>query len=362
MRIGILTQPLLANYGGILQNYALQTILRDFGHEPITLRVVPFGVYPYWKRPLWILKHIATGTLDWSNYPPNVVKQRMRQCEGICKFVEDNIIAGIMHERYTVRDIKKYRLEVLVVGSDQTWRPIYNWKTLYDMFLRFAWRSKVKRIAYAASFGTDEWEFTLEQTKKCKRLIQRFDAVSVREKSAVILCRKWLDYEAEWVLDPTFLLSPERYNELCSDIPCEAPYLFAYMLDITDEKRRYIESMAKLLGLSLRIVQADQAVTPDDSPKDWLAAFRDAAFVITDSFHGTAFSINYGRPFIAIRNSSRGNARFDSLIEDFGVESRVLNEVPDVAIELPLEIDWESVNEKLDRRRRQSIEYIKRNL
>lgn len=362
MKIGILTQPLLANYGGVLQNYALQTVLKDLGHDPITLRINPVDRYPYWKRPLWFLKNLSCRTLDWSKYPPNVYKQRIAKCRGINEFIEDHITVGRIHNKYTVRDIKKYHLEALVVGSDQTWRPRYNWKTLYDMFLHFARRSNIKRIAYAASFGTNEWEFTPEQTEVCKRLIQQFDAVSVREESGVDLCRKWLDHTAEWVLDPTFLLSPERYNELCSDIPREAPYLFAYVLDITDHKRAYIEGVAKQLNLVPRIVQAYKAITPEDTPEKWLAKFRDAGFVITDSFHGTAFSINYGRPFLAFQNAGRGNARFDSLVKDFGIGHRILSEIPDAGIKMPPELDWELIRKSLDRRREESITFLRGNL
>ena len=99
--------------------------------------------------------------------------------------------------------------DAFIVGSDQVWRPSYN-QHLEQAFLNFTenWKN-VKRIAYAASFGVDNWEFTKKQTKECKRLVQKFDFVSVREDTAVNLCKEHLGIEATHVLDPTLLLSAD---------------------------------------------------------------------------------------------------------------------------------------------------------
>ncbi len=358
MKIGILTQPLKDNYGGILQNYALQTALRDMGHEPVTLRS---DRYPLWRWPLSLGKTLLGRSGDFMTFPPLARAKERRRAGGMLAFIERHIRLGKSRSRYCRGDIGRYGLDALIVGSDQTWRPKYN-ASIPDMFLRFAAGAGVIRLAYAASFGTSVWELTPRQTALCRKLVKDFRAVSVREDSGVGLCRDHLGCDAEWVLDPTFLLTPDRYAALCADIPRESPYLFAYLLDITPEKRAYVESVAGKLGLGMRILEAGRAVCSDDSPERWLAAFRDAAFVITDSFHGTAFAVNFGRPFITFTNAHRGNARFDSLARDFGIGHRILSEVPSPGAAMPEDIDWQAVAARMAARREQSMRFLRTGL
>ena len=157
-------------------------------------------------------------------------------------------------------------------------------------------------MAYAASFGTDQWEYTPEQEAECARLAKLFDAISVREASGVGLCKEHFDVEATHVLDPTLLLTANDYNDLCKGIEPREPFVFAYILDMTEQKVAEIKAFAEAKGLSCFIKSADADISDADSIELWLSYFRDAAYVITDSFHGTAFSINYNN-FITIYNN-----------------------------------------------------------
>lgn len=145
-------------------------------------------------------------------------------------------------------------------------------------------------MAYAASFGVDQWEYSLLQTARCKRLARRLDAVSVREQSGIALCASHLGIKAIETLDPTLLLSPQDYAALCTDVPkVEERFLAAYLLDMDDEKRNIVEHFTSQYQLAVRYVSADQNLSL--RVEEWLALFRDAKFVVTDSFHGTVFHL-----------------------------------------------------------------------
>ena len=209
-------------------------------------------------------------------------------------------------------------IDAFVVGSDQVWRPKYA-PNLGDVFLGFVKTSGVRRISYAASFGVDHWEFSPKQTKFCSALAKRFNAVSVREESGVKICKENLGVDATWVLDPTLLLDKEDYAEICKDVPVETKQILAaYVLNIDDSILGLCKSIAKEKGLELKVFSADTKAKI--SVPEWLAMFRDASYVVTDSFHGTAFSIIFGKEFKCLYNESRGSARFESLLNLYNSE------------------------------------------
>ena len=129
-----------------------------------------------------------------------------------------------------------------------------------------------------------KWEFTQQQTEQCAVLAKRFDGISVREKSGVALCNKYLGVNATHVLDPTLLMKSQDYIKLCSHISKREPFIFAYVLDESEEKIKSIVRFAECRGLPYIIKGADNTVSDDDTIELWLSYFRDAAFVVTDSF------------------------------------------------------------------------------
>ena len=187
---------------------------------------------------------------------------------------------------------------------------------------------------------------------------QRFDAISVREASGVKLCRDYLRMESTHVLDPTLLLTAEDYTRLCTEIPYRGPFVFAYILDQSEEKIKEIKSFADREGLPYLIQSAGPNVQEDDSVELWISRFRDAAYVITDSFHGTAFSINFEKEFYVYGNPNRGNSRFDSLLGLFDLKNRIV----DKNITKMEKIDWEKVEFMLVSERDKSQNFIKVNM
>ncbi len=352
MRIGIITQPLTTNYGGILQNYALQEVLRRMGHEPWT---VDYGrmSWSFWLYRA--LRVTARKALGRKAIFPSMPHKISREQAPLRRFVKRHINLTRPRTWYIRPSvIKKYHFQVLVAGSDQVWRPRYNGK-LERCFFDFASGWDVRRVAYGASFGTDEWEFTEAQTRVCAALAKKFDGISVRELSGVEMCRKHLGVDVGQVLDPTLLLGKEDYSKLCGAVPVREAFVFAYILDGSPEKVEAVKEFAQQKGLPYFVKSAGPAVRPDDSVELWLSYFRDAAYVITDSFHGTAFSIMFNKEFYVYANVHRGNSRFESLLGLLGLEDRMMESLP----ENEEAVNWPEVNRKLEEERKMSVGWLK---
>ena len=341
MKIGITTRPLQANYGGILQNYALQQALKRLGHEAITIDLVPsYSLYRYLRS---LCKTLLLWPIPWKRRKFVSYGTASSRSNAIEKFCKNHIALTKPLHRYQSLLVEQYDLEAVITGSDQVWRSKYNRYAghLEDMFLRFVSKPNVKKLAYAASFGIDEWDYSPELTKECSRLAKEFMAISVREGSGIVLCNKHLDVEAIQVIHPTLLLDKADYEQLCADIPVEStPFTAVYVLDKSLPKMQLIQKLASEIGLPTKIFSAHHGMTL--SIEEWLAMFRDARYLITDSFHGTAFSIIFNKPFVAIGNENRGMTRFNSLLSLFGLKERLY--VSDKECDTSTNIDWEAVN------------------
>lgn len=324
MNILILTQPLLNNYGGLLQNFAMQRILQRLGNQSITFDVmIP---RKFWKYILSYIKTLILFFIPGKRRPFAKFTKVPRRNTLLNDFVRLNLKTTKPSSVYSKRLIND--IDVVVVGSDQVWRPRYNY-SLEDMYLKFTKNLPIKRIAYAASFGVDNWEYTAKQTYKCAKFANKFDAISVREETGVKLCRKYLGVEAAWVLDPTLLLTKEDYLPLCQEIPlCEERYLAVYVLDENENMTATYEKEATSRRLIIKKFDADSK-NPLTVP-EWLAMFRDASYVVTDSFHGTVFSIIFGKEFKCVYNEGRGSARFESLLKLYN--SGKLDEMRDFSL------------------------------
>ena len=246
---------------------------------------------------------------------------------------------------------------------------------IYNSFLDFCENIKgIKRIAYAASFGVTEWEFNEEQTQECARLASLFDAVSVREVSGIELCREHLNVDAKHVLDPTLLLEKEDYIKLIKSEDCKSNgNMFCYILDNNSEIQQAIHKIEQKQGMKSFMVKAKKVgnhIPKDEEVNDyvkpsvnkWIRAFVDAEMVFTDSFHGCVFSIIFNKPFWVIGNKERGNARFDSLLKLFDLESRRIDvsEINDINLTEP--VDWVKVNSIKKEWQTKSVKFIKDNL
>lgn len=362
MRIAILTMPLRTNFGGILQCYALQTVLERMGHSVSVLNTDLYDVDLKIRIGLFIKRLIKTAVRKESKFY-GWKTEREIVCQHTQAFIDRNI-----HLR-NISDLSllnEGEYDAIVAGSDQIWRPLY-FQPIADAYLKFAqnWKS-VKKVAYAASFGVDKWEYTPQETDECASLLKSFNAISVRENSAIGLCKKYLGAEAVQVLDPTMLLSKDDYIRLTGKRAVERHKgdLFCYFLDETPEKIGIAHNLAGKNGW--KIFQANNANVDRQTlsfekriqkpVEEWIAGFRDAAFVVTDSFHGCVFSIIFNKPFLAIGNVERGFARFNSLLSLFDLQDR-LHESTNRLITLD-ETDYEAVNVKLESLRQKSLSFL----
>ena len=329
MNIAIVTQPLRFNYGGIVQNFALQTILKRMGHTVTTLdgdvkvrNTVKNVIRKIIRKIIRLLTNKNGLVLGFWKYQSTTSK-----LSKYTKLFVDKYIV-----KKDINTVKKRQYDAFVVGSDQVWRPSYS--NLDEAYLAFArkWKN-IKRISYAASFGTDDWEYTETETLYCRDLINKFDAVSVREASAVQLCQDHFGVNAIHVLDPTMLLSKEDYiKEINLDSITQSPgCLFYYFLDQNDNKINLVSTIEatkriKSFTVNSKVEQATACFEDRIQPpvENWLRAFYDAEFVITDSFHGCVFSMIFNKPFIVIANAKRGYARFESLLKLFGQNERLV--------------------------------------
>ena len=323
MRINIITQPLFCNYGGILQNYALQEVLRRMGHEVLTVNVPPREIasHPGWKDYAHAI--INLGKRIRSQYdcpflnPHTFAKKERELSEPQREFVRKYINKVDCKSPFTKETALDHPADLWIVGSDQVWRPWCS-PNIENYFFDFI-DDTTPRIAYAASFGTNRWEISEEQTPRIRELAARFKAISVREASGVELCKDYLGIEAQHVLDPTMLLTAEDYLALTgeNDYPQER-YIATYILDPNPAKKKAIKDAARAFGL--RVVPVGRMHRDCfDSVESWLATIAHADRVITDSFHGTVFSIIFRRPVKILENDIRGNSRLKSLIVMLGL-------------------------------------------
>lgn len=369
MRIGVLTLPLHNNFGGILQAYALQKVLKDFGHNVVLIdksRYISLGPW-YKKYPIYIKRGINRFIFG-KNIIIKADAEQNRFLKTIAKYTEP-FIEKYIRRVYTkdFSNIREKDFDVLIVGSDQIWRPKYFYSKIEDAYLDFAKEWKIKRITYAASFGTEEWEYTEKQTNNCATLLKKFNAVSVRESSAVQLCNDNFGVKAEHVLDPTMLLCKEDYIKLFRDYNTAQSdgNLFCYILDEGEEKKSIIDCIAKEKGLKAFYVNSryEELDAPleeriQQPVEKWLRAFNDAEYIVTDSFHACVFSIIFNKPFIVYGNRERGLARFKSLLSIFGLEERIVSTKEEATKTISKPINWEKVNESHRQWKEKSMSFL----
>lgn len=373
MKIGILTQPLHNNYGGILQAYALQKVLKDMGHEALIIQRCNnkrnfFDIFLFQLK-AFIKRHIGR---DY--YPLLSIEWQEHICKNNSLFIDEYVYPKSA-KLFTDVSFRSYvgsqNFDAFIVGSDQVWRPVYS-PRIETYFLDFVPRdSRVKKIAYAASFGVDRWEFNKNETGGCAALAKTFGAISVRENTGVELCNKYLGVHAEHVLDPTMLLDKSVYEKIAMKSRISSGDLFYYLLDLSSKKVAILSNINERIGgtpfTALPLSATYKNFRKEKSlnayvypgPSSWLRGFYDSKFVVTDSFHGCVFSIIFNRPFIAIGNEGRGMSRFKSLLSLFDLEERLVSPSEDIPITLiDKEIDWVKVNRKKEQLRDKSFQFL----
>ena len=366
MKIGIITLPFHTNYGGILQGFALQKVANNLGHDAITIYQAPKR-YPFYRSilrlPVRLFKRFLlkqnVPLLPEKNHNAYVKRENLRR-HFTNKFINKHIHTRIIR---SFTEIKKFEYGGFIVGSDQIWRPKYIRPFLFDAFLQFARNWDVIRCAYSASFGSDQWEMSTNETEHCKKLLQLFKGVSVREESGVAFVKKYFDRNAEWLIDPTLLIDASVYFNLfaqASPSPAKGKD-FIYILDSTPEsiqlRDTFIEQTThKTYNLSLLKEEAPLPV------ETWLQCIKEANTIVTDSFHVCVFSIIFKKQFFVIANPSRGISRLNSLFHKFGIENRVLDRETINSIKDFQPINYNLIQPILEHEREKAFAFLQQNL
>ena len=362
MKIGILTLPIKTNYGGILQAYALVRTLRKLGYDA-------WFIKRRWNNENQGILHL---TVKWFYH--KVIIRKFNAF--IDKYIKPQ--TAVIDSKEKVRNLVQYDFDGYVVGSDQIWRICNVRGADYNYFLDFTNGQIVKRVAYAASFGVDYWDDDRDASETISEIrpyINQFDGVSVREDSGVGLCKSLFGVDALHVLDPTLLLSKEDYISNLGLKIKPKKYIAVYILDMDKDKQDIIDKISSILDLPVRYINKgcfakiasrsnalDELLKP--GVKSWLTAMGEAAFVITDSFHGMAFSINFEKQFVAIGNIERGLTRFTSLLDLFGLRVQLIlkSEDLDRFDSNVCSIDYKKVNAIRQKLVKESINFLKRSL
>lgn len=379
-KIGIITLHQITNYGGILQAYALSHTIASMGYD---VEVIEKSMY---LKPLSFIEKCIL--YPWRFF----LKKCMKRKIAIRKEENQNSKVSLLYEsaEYTLPFVKKHiphryiqsfneihegEYHTFVVGSDQIWRPMYVREVFLDIqevFLNFTKNWDVRRISYAASFGSEEWEYTQEQTKHCIELISHFNAISCRETKGADFCKEHLNFaNSVTVIDPTMLLEQEDYITLVRGyLRKNTGDLMCYVLDENQRNNDIVNYIAKKMSMKPFSVKAKEpyfANSPIETRlqppvEEWLKGFEDAKFIITDSYHACVFSIIFRKPFAVIVNPVRGVARYKTLLSYFNLEYRMISEdnkkqIDDI-LTTPLHVD----ELKMKNLQVEAINYLKNNL
>lgn len=370
MKIGILTHPLELNYGGNLQAYALQKVLKDMGHEVLTIdrhnrkgcNSLLKTLLGYIKRNIQHYIFHKNITIKWNPFITD--EQYSILSSETQKFIIRNInlTRKVYSDELSSID-EEYQFDAYVVGSDQIWISTY----CPNSFLDFVHRPNIKKIVYAASTSEKAAFYNnCQLLNQCRILAKDFNGISVREDSLVDKVRTKLGLEAEFVLDPTLLLDKNDYLKVIGKSETFSPIIFSYILDWNISKNDILKELQN--EIQLPIIQGNlvdnSMLKPYPSIDDWINNVNRASFVVTDSFHGTVFAILFNKPFIAIVNEHRGKSRFISLLKMFNLEYRLVSESDSSIITsiVHSKIDWEHVNTILDIKRKYSIDFLLKSL
>ena len=379
-KIGIITLHQIINYGGILQALALQTVLERLGFEIEVIekymwpRQLSFAekmmIYPA-RKIKRIIKHKNSSVRREEKAYKKAFEQYYVGASKTLPFVNKYIQHRYV---YSFSELRSDDYYALVVGSDQIWRPCMVEAvnmTIKDAYLDFAKGWDVKRIAYAASFGVNDWEYSEAETDTCRLLIKKFDAVSCREESGMRFCKEKLSFpDAVTVLDPTMLLGRHDYDKLFADSPqIDKGELFCYILDDNEITQKVVDYIVQNKGWKRFdvIAKSNDVNAPIEDRtqppvEDWLYSFKHAKFIVTDSYHACVFSIIYQKPFLLIANKDRGIARYETLLSTFGLEQRMIHEFDvekiDDILAQQIVIDARLLSEKKDN----AIKFLKDSL
>lgn len=388
MKIGIVTYVKCDNYGAELQAYAMQYVYNKLGYDAEILdlekqnkdiasslsTIIPavvnrFKTYGL-KAPYKILQ-LVWDVIQRKKAKKQFAVEIQEKHELYTRFFNEKIKHSPKY--YTLKSVytEDMPYDVYVAGSDQIWNYMHT-DFLDVYFLEFANRFKAKKIAYAASLSVPDIPARLQA--EYKKYFENMDYIGVRELNGKDIVEKYSDKKATVVLDPTLLIRKEEWREhVANEIMKNEKYVLIYTLSGSKYIRNLAKSIAKRIGDGCKVVNIKSDFRPEKNdgiehlyqvgPKEWVGLIMNAAYMVTDSFHGTAFSINFNIPFTTLLNpSSNMNSRALSILEITGLKDRIIYDDGSNLLPETLTVDYERVNPIIDEWRKKSENYIHESL
>ncbi|MBR7127067.1 MAG: polysaccharide pyruvyl transferase family protein, partial [Lentisphaeria bacterium] len=310
------------NYGACLTAYALQEAVKSLGYSCAFVNEFP----PKKKY------NLSFGTLFVNKY-----LKLMPKFNNLKK-------AGMLADSF-------------ITGSDQVFRPQYlKRKYKRDRYLLKFVPETAKKIAFSASFGIDENEFINSKrsvVNDIKTALKTFDYLSTREDSGVDICKKQIHINAEWIIDPVFLIERQKYLELAAT--AKGDYRNKFVTYVLDKNPVYDELYQKLSDkyqqTPVHLAKSSLAV------EEWLRAFLEAEYIVTDSFHGVCFALMFNKKFIAVVNKKRGATRFESLQKLFSLNGQFVTDFESGNIDFEM-YDAERINCTIEERKKYALKVL----
>ena len=357
MKIGILTFHCAENYGAVLQCYATQEFLKSQGHEVCVIDYRP----NYLLRPYQLIHTKRIKCSKPLEAVVNLSKELIhipKRCYLKWAYRRFSTTYLALTKRVTATSIPA-ELEAYVVGSDQIWNPKLTKGFDEVYFCRFPFpKERKKYIAYAASMEAKALDAAAEHYYR--EALQQFDVLSVREQPLQQLLQPLTSQPVCQVLDPTLMVPTTMWDNLSAKVRLPEKYVLVYQgrsshhtLRIAKEIARQIDAEVVVLGtwFSLEHKLCYRCV----SPEGFVHAVRHAACVVTTSFHGTAFSIIFNRPFYTIRLNDGADSRSRSLLTSLGLYDRMVDTASSPTF---VPVDYALANTKLDEWRKISQEFL----
>lgn len=328
MKVGILTFHHTTNYGATLQAYALWKTIKQYGHDVEIIDYRPYKTAINYLGRLMPIKpiHGNYSKYKWeSHFIPYLIQAwRMR------RFLVSKIDLS-KEKTYTINNLGKFsdKYDIVICGSDQIWHTKDKFIGGFNssFFLDFVDREKTKKISYAPSFG--QTKKLGEYQQSISQLIGQFNNISVRDDNSLRLIEQECNRTATKVLDPTFL---NDFGEFKSTPKLDREYVLLYSIkSYTAEQESKIKSLIEsvpqlknllIVSLARPSKIADLNLITVD-PEEWVGYFRNAAYVITSSYHGTIFSLKFKRQFTIFTRPD--NVKIKDLLQDLNLESRIID-------------------------------------
>lgn len=327
-KVGIITIVDLTNYGNRLQNYAVSEVLRKKGISSETLNFVEC---PSSKRTICEAKQALRAVpfiydaVLFMMGKKNIKKRRIFRFNKFSrKYLPVKTVC--VDEKDDLKRIRN-KYDYFVIGSDQIWNPQYGYAKNYD----FAYFAKEEQIVcFSPSFGVSEIKEQYQE--KMGKYISKIPNISVREKSGTDIVKALSGKEAEVLIDPTMMLDADDWRKIkeTPQVDIQKKYILSYFLGKrTEAHEAKINEWKKKYGLEeYRLLDIQEAQLYCVNPGEFVSLLENAALMCTDSFHGSIFSILFGKPFVVFQRNGNGagiSSRLDTLLETFALTKRYVH-------------------------------------